>query len=909
MKKNLLFLPFILILCSFNILQASHNIAGEITYRQIGDPSNYEYEITLVTYTLSTSSAAHRPNAEIFFGHGDPESSSTVRASEEKVDVPPIGSKIWRNKYVVTHKFPGPGCYTINYSDPNRIEDILNINEGQSQDIPFYVESDLCINTVLGAPYNNSPLLLERPISYACLGVQYKHNPNAYDPDGDSLVYSLIPPKYEKGIDVPRYVNPNIVGNQGGTISIDSYTGELIWNRPLREGKYNIAIYIEEYRRVQTSSGTLLRRIGSVTRDMQIIVEKCNNDPPVIAELNDTCVEAGSNFILRIPVTATDPNNEIVSLTASGGPFILDDSPANSFGNIEYLEPVSGNFIWRIDCSHIRKEPYRVVFNATDKGNGKLGQELSDIKHIDIKVVGPKPKNLLGEGIGNGIKLTWEKPNCDNIAAYFIYRKVAPSNWDPSYCDVGVPASTGFKRIAIVDDPKQLEYYDNNNEKGLYHGISYCYRVTALYLNEGQFEAVEGYASNETCAELKIDVPIIYEATVNTTDKINGETKLSWIKPTELDTNQYKGPYRYSIQEANDLNGSNFNEILSINANSFYALNQQLNYLSSQLNTMDEPHSYKIDFYFTNELSGDEELIGTAKSASTPYLEIKPGFKQLELIVNTDVPWQNIQYVYYQLDKQNNNWNIMDTSTSNSYTVSNLINGVQYCFKAQTIGSFFVDSMPDPIINFSQSACSIPIDTIPPCAPTLAANADCSNYKNYLEWSFTDLDCAFDVIGYNIYFSDLGVGDFEKIATIDGDKFTNSFIDERDTLLYSLAGCYHVTAIDSYYNESQPSNSVCVDNCPEYKLPNVFTPNGDEFNDLFGPYPYKFVKEVDMYIYNRWGQIVYQTNDPDINWNGRDQKNNKMLSPGVYFYVCNVTMLRLYRPELKKLKGVIHIIK
>ncbi|MEL6636766.1 MAG: gliding motility-associated C-terminal domain-containing protein, partial [Bacteroidota bacterium] len=93
---------------------------------------------------------------------------------------------------------------------------------------------------------------------------------------------------------------------------------------------------------------------------------------------------------------------------------------------------------------------------------------------------------------------------------------------------------------------------------------------------------------------------------------------------------------------------------------------------------------------------------------------------------------------------------------------------------------------------------------------------------------------------------------------------------------------------DAFFeNESVFSNVVCVDNCPFYELPNAFTPNGDGSNELFKPYPYCFVDRIEIQIFNRWGQLVFQTTDPDINWNGNNQSGAE-LAEGVYYYTCKV---------------------
>jgi gliding motility-associated-like protein len=72
---------------------------------------------------------------------------------------------------------------------------------------------------------------------------------------------------------------------------------------------------------------------------------------------------------------------------------------------------------------------------------------------------------------------------------------------------------------------------------------------------------------------------------------------------------------------------------------------------------------------------------------------------------------------------------------------------------------------------------------------------------------------------------------------------------------------------------------------------NVFTPgedkNGDGFNDLY-LVSVKGQEEFEIKIYNRWGELVFETKDPNVGWDGTVMNKGKKESPaGAYFYIIN----------------------
>jgi gliding motility-associated-like protein len=89
--------------------------------------------------------------------------------------------------------------------------------------------------------------------------------------------------------------------------------------------------------------------------------------------------------------------------------------------------------------------------------------------------------------------------------------------------------------------------------------------------------------------------------------------------------------------------------------------------------------------------------------------------------------------------------------------------------------------------------------------------------------------------------------------------------------------------------------TVTVCNGEEYKdsllvvvvpfIPNAFTPNGDGFNDKFRilGLPYEQITRFNLQIYNRWGQMIYTSNDIREGWDGT--RNGELCPEGVYVWV------------------------
>lgn len=890
MKKNLL--SIIILLVNISNSFATHNRAGEITYQHI---TGRTYKIIVTTYTNTNPLTTQADRCDLLVRFGDADSAIAPRVNGPSLlcntaDGQSIVTFTKKNIYEIIHTYPGDGNYIISMEDPNRNAGICNIP--QSVDQSFFLRTELVINPWLGL--NSSPTLLNPPIDEACTGECFEHNPGAYDADGDSLYYSLTT-CYANGQAIFGYsFPPNMSGS-----SIDPVKGDLVWCTPTMVCQYNIAILIKEYRRSPYNNQYYY--VGSILRDMQIDVAACTNTGPKIENINDTCIAAGTN--LNFTVTATDAELNIVTLNATGGPFQVN--PAATFSSTPSLSPVTGQFNWNPNCAQVQLLPYLVTFKATDSNPTT---PLVDFESVFIRVIAPAPTGLTATPSGSSMLLNWTTAPCNDtlgsnpLLGYKIYRKDNCDPWIPDACETGVPAYTGYTLIGSTP-PSVTAFTDNNSGQGLINGVDYSYVVIAYYSDGSQ-----SYASQNSCAQLVRDVPIITNVSVVSTGT-NDSILIRWVKPlgtsTNLDTIGNPPPYEYRLMQAQGFNPAStaFAQVASYIQPTFHQLTDS-SFISTGLNTQDSAFTYRVDFYSNNL------FLGSTSTASSVFLTTVPADKKINLSWQEFVPWTNYRYdIYRAIPVGSSTFVKIDTSITPSYIDTGLVNGINYCYKIISVGQYSDSALPRPLYNSSQIKCDQPIDLVPPCQPNFTVANDCDLFQNVVSWTNPNTYCSTDAAQYNIYFSPTQDGTPELIYSstdLNTTSFTHTYLFEG---IPSVAGCYSVTAVDSTGNESPVVTNLCVDNCPVYELPNVFTPNGDGQNDIFTPLPYRYVKDIDIKIYDRWGLLMFETTDPDILWDGKNKSTKMPCSNGTYFYVCLVNEIRFDGIKTRTLNGFIQLIK
>lgn len=99
------------------------------------------------------------------------------------------------------------------------------------------------------------------------------------------------------------------------------------------------------------------------------------------------------------------------------------------------------------------------------------------------------------------------------------------------------------------------------------------------------------------------------------------------------------------------------------------------------------------------------------------------------------------------------------------------------------------------------------------------------------------------------------------------------------------------------------SSEIYIENVITFYIPNAFTPNQDGKNDQFTVTGYS-ISGFDMQIFDRWGQLVYESSGPKDGWNGND-RNAKPCMQGVYTY-----RLKIHNdPKNEVREGIVNLVR
>lgn len=148
------------------------------------------------------------------------------------------------------------------------------------------------------------------------------------------------------------------------------------------------------------------------------------------------------------------------------------------------------------------------------------------------------------------------------------------------------------------------------------------------------------------------------------------------------------------------------------------------------------------------------------------------------------------------------------------------------------------------------------------------------NFTPYLGWGSTGIQ-------YDLFRQLKNAGEYELYQAGITD-FTASFANGLD----HYTQCYRIRGTKNGSDTVTWSNEICFNFEPVIYIPDAFSPNGDEYNDVFGVKG-GALKTVEMYIFNRWGEKLFTGNGINDTWDGKYKGKDQ--PQDVYMYYCYYT--------------------
>lgn len=184
-------------------------------------------------------------------------------------------------------------------------------------------------------------------------------------------------------------------------------------------------------------------------------------------------------------------------------------------------------------------------------------------------------------------------------------------------------------------------------------------------------------------------------------------------------------------------------------------------------------------------------------------------------------------------------------------------------------------------------SCNLEADTLNLSRTMLLEAEANTNRTNTITWNAYE-GWRGGVIAYNIYRSVDGV--YEFLKTVPPNQLT--YVDSIQEIIIGEGNfCYYIEAVEGIgapvgpdavqFQELSNSNEACAFQPPNVFIPNAFMPEG--VNNVLKPVTvYVDVDDYLFQVYTRWGELVFQSNDPMIGWDGNVK--GKKGPQGAYAY-------------------------
>jgi gliding motility-associated-like protein len=845
------------------MLKATHLIGGEMTYTCLGYnvvTDEYTYEIYLIVYRDcgpnnelgtffdSTASIGVFQNgvSTQFLAVDYPGSFTLIDTQvDDSCSSFPSQACVQKAEYitVVNLKFNGepfdltyqrccrsPG--TNNLIIPEELGTTLTVNIPVPQD-------GIC---------NSSPYFNQLPPAFLCLDKEMELDFSATDPDGDQLIYSLCtpltggstndpkptpwaPPYFEVSWKYPY--SELIPFNASPAVSINPTTG-LLTGVPTQQGIFSIGICVSEYR-----NGEL---IGSILRDYQIFIYLCPTPTSVFAE------ESSIQFCQGTEITFENLSvNSQTFFWDFGIDSILSDTsnefqPTYSFpaeGTYEVMLIVNPGYICADTSFHVFfVQPEITVdfeysgpncgdvitYTFVPSGTLDVGNFIWNFGN-DVISTDVIPPDILYPDSGNyDVFLTYNINGCSGfvLKQLYVYPEVVAEITPQSESCIGL-------KLVLNNESKNADYYKWTIIRNDFQFVSDEIEPEIQVLEQGLYNVQLIALRDSTCPDTTYETfaayPLMFPEFTLTDDTLCFENNsINFLAGGIFGAN---AGFLWDF-------GENSNIQQSSNQN-----NQDIQY--------SEPGVYPVSLsIFENgclKTYTDSFAIYPNPEALF-YISDTSGCMPLSVqFVDNSLAWTPLNYSW-SFDDGNSSAFVNPTNEfilNGNYLISLTINTTNGCI-GQDVFQFPlpIEVFPLPVANFEADPQVVKIE----------------DPKTYI--------------------SNLAEGEINVFYIINN---LDTIVDEDFIYSFDEGGMQQIIQIAE--NEFACIDSIKIIVSVEgylFFIPNAFTPDNNGVNDVLYPIVVG-VEAFKMKIYNRWGELAFESNDVNQGWDGNDAE------VGVYNYV------------------------
>lgn len=893
--RHFIVLLLLSVLTSFNA-RATHIIGGEIYYDYLGG-NNYRIFIAVFRDCATISGAPYDNPLNLAIYNSNNVLVRNVPVTFPGSVVLPI---IFNNPCVVTptgfcnekavyqtvvNLPPIPGGYTVSYQRCCRRPDVININDPGDTGLTLTTH---ITGSNSNAVVNSSPRFNNYPPLVLCNNDNLVFDHSATDPDGDQLVYELITP-YAGATDVSPAPNPappppyfpvswasgfsaaNPLG-PGATISINPNTGQLLAD-PELIGMFVVGIRVKEYR-----NGVL---IGQTDRDFIFKVINCNislqavitpqaNMSTFVSYCEGTTITfqnqsyGGTSYAWDFGVanTTTDvstafqptftfpsPGIYTVTLVVNPGWPCTDTSvqifEVNEHLNVNYTVVDSVCFVGNsLNFDGAFSGPAGTTFSWDfgPHGTPQTSTQL-DVNNVSFDTTGFIPVTL------TGTFSTCQKTFTDSI--YIFPPPIAEFALPPNHECGGL--SVTFDNIS----QHTMNYAWDFGVPNTNTDVSNAFEPTFTFPAGGTYTVTLIASGNALCPDtFRMNVTVFEPLSVSFThnDSLcitdnSFNFQATYTGPPNTVLNWNFGP-NASIQTSSQANVSN----VVYNASGIFPVT-----LTVSFNSCSETATSRVRIFRVPTIGFDIE----SGLKCAPYRAV---------FIDQSSAETPIIYA----------WDFGDGATSTAqhpshiyqnpglYDVSLTIITTEGCIDTLVLSKpDFVQVHPSPVSKFSVNPEIVDI---------------CNS-----QITFTDESIDSELVFYN--FDDIGQVSNERNPVF---SYLTSGQHRPMQVVTNQYGCKDT----SYMN-------LFIEPFTVY-IPNTFTPDGNEFNNTFNAIIYLPVFEWEFKIYDRWGELLFRSEDPQLGWDGT--YNGTLMKDDSYTYIleyisCDNNVIR------HLLKGHVNLLK